>query len=438
MKSYLTAYESWTLRLVILLAGMIIGIVCTLGLLIFAGSRIEISGVFNQEERRLKDARIEAKVENLKRLSSVIMRRFHTYQSIFDVRLLPVLPADADGAKRLLDGRLIAGSQPPNWRFLPEIRDVDLIRLTFRGNGIPEHPDILAESAFIRRDLRAYYGAILEPNGVAWRSNAGYEFELKAVNQRYRAISYPFISVQKVAPDFLVRKRMTSVPALRSIYLPDGAKADPAIFVDDARSRRIWNRDAPAIAVRKPGPADDGNSGSADAKAAALRGALISQIARQMRAAEQPPAATSSPTDKDRDSARQDRLEERLRALLSASLDPNQTGLFLLDTLIGNYEIFSVISDDVAFSIRSLQTRLNAFYVSFEITFEPVDVLADKGDCRENRMTISDEFLFISLGPDNYLIRIYLPDCGHHEAQFLDAARLLDGLRFVLPEDQDG
>lgn len=165
----------------------------------------------------------------LKADSTHIIRRYHNRHALFN-------------AERVFDERVMALSRNyfdagaskdriyldlPEfaWQRINRARPVDVLRLTFRGNGIPDNVEQLAHSGLLEPKLHAFYNALIKQNTVLWKHDKPIHFVTRtAKGKLYHATSTPFIAIQRLSKDYFAKMKSASLPFLWKAYVDEEAE----------------------------------------------------------------------------------------------------------------------------------------------------------------------------------------------------------------------
>lgn len=368
--------------------------------------------------------------------STHIIRRYHGRHALFNAESVfdeKVMAATRGYFQSQLGRERIYLDLPEfDWQRDDDARSVDVLRLTFRGNGIPDNVEQLARSGLLEPKLHAFYSALLQENTVLWtRPDAGITFAAKTVqNTLYEARSVPFIAVQRLSKDYFAKMQAASLPFLWKAYVDEDRQRQsqlallseplgPQDFVgppipDDYLLTHARPQVAAPHGVDLPRTQAEVVASLMERETAqephgpfARQGQNVLEslpdIAETMNARQQESQSAVSSFSLDenkvgrlfeeslaqqgesltetlewRKAINSKRLKDGLAPLADkhldrlSRLDPEFMTLFLINNLFEQYNIFSVFDKGVHLTINALDTRMNVLYVSYNLRFDPL------------------------------------------------------------------
>jgi hypothetical protein len=344
----------------------------------------DFSGVGNTERTPEKEQKIlQNHVHKID--ATHLVRKYHNRLSLLNIGRLLQDQIVIDLQNRIPDPDSVASqnsfyiqsSQFP-WKRRDNMRQLDVIRMTFRGNGIPKDAAKLATSELLEPKLKAFYQALSTPNVTLWHNEESLQFSVSQYDGKiYTATSSPFISIQPISKDDYARMKAATLPFLWTAY------SDEEHTEKDKRETTI-----------------SGNLLDSEA----IRSLFIQQL---------------TPSS-DQAKAKEGIMEIAANYLNRLSqYDPEFSSLFLMNSLFEQYNLVSLFKKNVELRINAIETKLNVTYIGYNIRFhlsektgapnsdyEPISK-----NCKSDKIDISDEYFLIPAESEAYIMRIYLPDC---------------------------
>lgn len=399
-----------------------------------------------------------------------LIRKYHDRYALFDAEALLdgviELQTEQDAPDILNNEHTYFDAPDFSWSRIDNARPIDTMRMTFRGNGIPDNVERLAHSKLLQPKLRAFYQSLIRPNTTIWKSPHTLYFNARTFDGKlYKAESTPFIAIQQLSKSEFAKMKSASLPFLWNAYFKEqmqelerieqrhnphndifkvhGPVEEHGPHLDDYQAFVYPVADKPETlepnladdmmiqltSQRSHQPAQD-NIVLDDTYGSIDGFDLDSQTLKQLYFDK---ALLNAKTEEEADTLRLAMLaQQRRHAFLRhrhsnrhldrlTQYDPEFSALFLINNLFDQYNIFSTFEEGVSLTINAIDTRLNTIYISYNTRFDIVQDLSDQwleeGEdnaqfgCHGNAVNISDEFFLVTAQPYSYLIRIYLPDC---------------------------
>jgi len=358
-----------------------------------------------------------------------LIRKYHHHLALFDVQKLlknqvVVSVNELQTMDRLVTPRsLDFDTGDFNWQRLDNATPLDVMRLTFRGNGIPEDAEKLAESNLLEPKLQAFYEELTKPNTTIWKSPKAIRFQVRTHDDRsYMATSTPFIAMQPISKTKYAKMKAAALPFLWNAYsqkeedtADDNAaaetQAERSILGDTLDSDTIKSLYFKQILQNTPDPE----------QAQELKTALIGKSGSLQR--------HFDPQN----------MQGYLKRL--SQHDPEFSSLFLINNLFEQYNLFSVFEEGVKLKINAIDTKLNITYISYNINFDVMEDLLDVNirdtsslsgaNCNDEAIDISDEFFLIISESQAYLMRVYLPNCHLKQKDYQQVDRFINSIRIL-------
>jgi hypothetical protein len=429
--------------------------------------------------------------------STHLIRRYHGRHALFSAERIfdeKVMAATRGHFQSQLGRDKIYLDLPEfDWQRDDEARPVDVLRLSFRGNGIPDNVEQLAHSGLMEPKLHAFYTALIAQNTVLWtRPDASVEFAAKtAQGGLYLAKSTPFIAIQRLSKDYFAKMQAASLPFLWKAYIDeDRQRASQLALLAEpfgppdlvgphlpegfatlrpltkASDKGPWmpRTQAEVVASHIQNASPEPHGPFANQAQQNVLNALP-EIAETLAEKQRQPAISSFNMDEqkverlfenslvDESKSLSETLEWK-RAINSkhlkdgplgsaskhldrlSRLDPEFMTLFLINNLFEQYNIFSVFEKGVHLTMNALDTRMNVLYVSYNLRFDPIapeDIEFEDipAGCGSKPVRISDEFFLVAAQPYSYLIRVYLPSCELEANDLAQVDDFLNELRIL-------
>lgn len=387
-----------------------------------------------------------------------LIRKYHRYLTLFDVKKIlknqMILDVEAskisttslDDPYQYLDSKPSYFSAPNfKWQREDDARPLDVMRLTFRGNGIPKDAEKLAENQILDPKLQAFYEALAEPNTVIWKSPQSIHFNIKTFDDKsYLASSTPFIAIRPINKRDYARMKSAALPFLWNAYSKkqeeDEVLVGDVISVEEAPIEQF---DPFSEEGEKELEEDDDKSVfGVTLDSDTIESLFFSQILGKNHSPEKLQSLRSAFIEK-RWSLQDLFAPQQAQGYLNqlAQHDPEFSSLFLINNLFDQYNLFSLFQEGVTLRINAIDTKLNITYISYNISFETTIEAAEgvsaKDDadnslsCNGKAVNISDEFFLIITDSQAYLMRVYLPDCGMSQGDYQAVDNFINNVRIL-------
>ncbi|MDG1286941.1 MAG: hypothetical protein P8P30_05175 [Rickettsiales bacterium] len=371
--------------------------------------------------------KIQEKIQKID--ATHLIRKYHQHLALFDVQRLLKSHVVVDMEAPETGGKLITphpfhfDASNLTWKRTDNATPLDVMRLTFRGNGVPEDAEKLAESNLLEPKLQAFYEELTQPNTTLWKSPKSIRFQVNTHDDRsYIASSTPFISMQPISKTKYAKMKAAALPFLWNAYSQKDTEAtegdstkpikrDKAISGDTLDSDTIQSLYFKQILEDTPDPE----------QARALKTAIV---------------GNSRPLQDHFDPQNAQGYLKRL-----AQHDPEFSSLFLINNLFEQYNLFSVFKEGVTLKINAIDTKLNITYISYNINFDVLDDLFNthirdtnslsEAGCNGKPIDISDEFFLIISDSQAYLMRVYLPSCHLTQEDYDQVDTFINSIRIL-------
>ena len=355
-----------------------------------------------------------------------LIRKYHKYLALFDVKKLLKSHVVVDMKQKQKDESFInrASSQfdAPEfaWERIDNAKPLDEMRLTFRGNGVPENAEKLAKSELIEPKLQAFYKELTQPNVTLWKSPRTVDFPVRTHDGKsYLASSTPFISIRPISKTQYANMKSAALPFLWDAYAAQEREDETTPD----------NQDIDSI-----------SGGITDSDT--IQSLYFREILKNTEDPEEVEELKTAITGQYKSLKKFFNPQSEQSYLKSLSQhDPEFSSLFLINNLFEQYNLFSVFKDGISLKINAIDTKLNITYISYNINFDMSDELSDNTindtndlfdiSCNGKDVNISDEFFLIITETQAYLMRAYLPDCYLTPDEYRNIDKFINTIRIL-------